>query len=246
MISVCLASHNGEKYIRRQLESILAQLVPTDEVVVSDDSSTDATLRIVQSLEDPRIRLFPGNTFFSPVYNFEHALKQARGDVIILADQDDVWLENRVALVREKFRDPPHARYLLVTDGAVVDEREQILHESIFRLIGAGPGFWKNLWNNRYMGCCMAFSRELLEVALPFPRHLPMHDMWLGQLCERIGVTEFVPVRTLLYRKHADSQTEFQIRWQPWLQIRRRWILATNLMKRSRTVLVREECKLKR
>lgn len=231
-ISVCLASRNGERYIRRQLESILSQLTPEDEVIVSDDSSMDATLEIVRSLDNPRIRLYPGNTFFSPAFNFEHALKQVSGDIIILSDQDDVWLENRVETIREKFRNPPHRWYLVVTDGRVVDEQERVIHDSIFETIGAGPGLLKNLWNNRYMGCCMAFTRELLEVALPFPRNLPMHDMWLGQLCERVGVTEFVPVPTILYRRHAASQTEFKVRLRPWLQIRRRLWLAYHLLKR--------------
>ncbi len=238
-LSVCLASHNGEKYIRRQIESILGQLGSEDEIIVSDDSSTDATLAIVRSLEDSRIRLFANNTFYSPVFNFEHALKQATGNIIILSDQDDIWLENRVALVREKFRNPPHRWYLLVTDGRVVDEGEQVTHESIFELIGTGPGFFKNLWNNRYMGCCLAFSRELLEIALPFPRSLPMHDMWLGQLCELTGVTEFVPVPAILYRRHGASQTEFRIRLRPWLQIRRRCSLFYHLLGRYRKARMR-------
>lgn len=231
-ISVCMATHNGERYIREQMESIISQLAPGDELIVSDDSSTDATLEIVRSLQEPRIRLYPGNTFFSPISNFEHALKQVTGDIILLSDQDDVWLENRVEHIRGKFRNPPHRWYLVVTDGMVVDEQEQVTHPSIFEIVGSGPGLLKNLWNNRYMGCCMAFTRELLEVALPFPRNLPMHDMWLGQLCERVGVTEFVPVPTILYRRHEASQTEFKVRLRPWLQIRRRWWLAYHLLKR--------------
>lgn len=232
-ISVCLASYNGGKYIRQQLESILGQLSADDEVVVSDDSSTDNTLEVVREFGDHRIRVLSGNTFYSPTYNFENALRHATGDIIVLSDQDDLWLENRVALIREKFATPPHRCYLLVTDGIVVDEHDQVLHDSIFKVIGAGSGLVKNLWNNRYMGCCMAFTRELLEAAIPFPRNLPMHDMWLGQLCEWVGVTEFLPVPAIRYRKHASSQTEFKIRLRPWLQISRRWLLLTNLMKRS-------------
>ena len=65
-ISVCMATHNGERFIRRQLETILAQLAPDDEVVISDDSSTDGTLEIIRSFADPRIRLFTGNYLFQP------------------------------------------------------------------------------------------------------------------------------------------------------------------------------------
>lgn len=234
MISVCIATRNGERYVHAQLASILRQLGPEDEVLISDDSSTDGTVDIIRGLADQRIRLLENNTFYSPIFNFENALKRAVGDIIVLSDQDDVWLEGRVELIREKFRETPHRWYLMVTDGRVVDADERVVSDSIFGIINAGPGFLKNLWNNRYMGCCMAFSRELLEIALPFPRNLPMHDMWLGQLCELAGVTEFVPVPTILYRRHGASQTEFTIRLHPWLQIRRRWILLCGLLRRIR------------
>jgi glycosyltransferase involved in cell wall biosynthesis len=95
-ISVCMATHNGARFIRRQLETILTQLAPGDEVVISDDSSTDGTLEIIDSFDDPRIRLFTGNTFFGPIFNFENALRKAMGEIIVLADQDDIWLDGKV------------------------------------------------------------------------------------------------------------------------------------------------------
>lgn len=232
-ISVCMATRNGGRFIRRQLESILGQLSPDDEVVVSDDSSTDKTVDIIKEFHDPRILLSEGNTFFSPVFNFENALKRATGDIIVLADQDDVWLENRVALIRGRFAAPPHRCYLIAMDGFVVDEEERVVGASIFERIHAGKGFLKNLYNNRYVGCCLAFSRGLLEIALPFPRRIPMHDMWLGQLCELVGETEFVAEKTILYRRHGESLTEFRPRFAPLLQVGRRLILAFYLLNRS-------------
>jgi hypothetical protein len=103
----------------------------------------------------------------------------------------------------------------------------------VLQKLNAGPGFWKNLFDNRYLGCSMAFSRDLLARALPFPRNIPMHDIWLGQLCERIGTTAFLPVVTMKYRKHGASLTDFRITFQPFLQLRRRAILAWNLLCRS-------------
>lgn len=232
-ISVCMATHNGAHFIRRQMETILAQLVPDDEVVISDDSSTDRTLEIIRSLADSRIRLFTGNTFFSPTFNFENALRQARGDIIVLADQDDIWLDNKVTVIRERFAQAPTGPYLMALDGYVVDDVEQVTEDSIFARLNVGTGFWRNVFNNRYLGCCLAFSRELLTAALPFPRRIPMHDMWLGQLCALIGTTEFVPVKTIKYRKHAASLTEFRIRFRPWLQMRRRFFLVAHLLGRA-------------
>ena len=232
-ISVCMATHNGERFIRRQLESILSQLTTDDELIVSDDSSTDGTVGIIKGFGDGRIRLFPNNTFYSPIFNFENALKHAGGDVIVLADQDDVWLDNKVAVIRKKFAAKPRRYYLIALDGYVIDKNEAIISDSIFARLNAGKGFWKNIYNNRYLGCCLAFSRELLEIALPFPRRIPMHDMWLGQLCELAGETEFVEEKTILYRKHGASLTDFKIRFMPVTQIKRRMFLLYYLLSRK-------------
>ncbi len=233
MISVCMATCNGERFLRRQLETILPQLAAGDELVIADDSSTDNTVAIIRSFGDPRIRLFTGNRFKSPIFNFEFALQQARGDILVLADQDDVWLENKLAVVRDQFARESRRPYLVVLDAQVVDENEAMIHPSVLQKLKAGPGFWKNLYDNRYLGCCIAFSRDLLARALPFPRRIPMHDMWLGQLCERIGSTAFIPEVTMQYRKHGASLTDFKIEFRPWLQIKRRVSLAWNLLCRS-------------
>lgn len=233
MISVCMATYNGECFVRQQMESILQQLAECDELVVSDDSSSDLTVSIVESFKDPRIRLFAGQSFRSPALNFEFSLKQARGDIILLADQDDIWLPNKIDKVREVFSAKSGRPLLIVMDAAVIDESGREIYPSVLQKLKAGRGFWKNLYDNRYLGCCIAFSSDLLERALPFPRSIPMHDIWLGQLCERIGRTEFIPVVTMKYRKHSASMTEFKIRFKPLLQIRRRLILAWNLIHRS-------------
>ncbi|HZV82629.1 MAG TPA: hypothetical protein VFF53_10740, partial [Geobacteraceae bacterium] len=136
------------------------------------------------------------------------------------------------ATVRDCFARQPGRPYLIVLDAQVVNDGGE-LYPSVLARLNAGPGFWKNLFNNRYLGCCMAFSSDLLAWALPFPRRIPMHDMWLGQLCERIGTTEFVHVVTMRYRKHDASLTDFRIEFRPWLQIKRRVILAINLIIRS-------------
>jgi len=234
-ISVCMATYNGARFIRRQIDTILPQLAPEDELVIADDSSTDGTPAIVAAYAaaDSRIRLFTGNTFRSPTFNFGFALQQARGEIIVLADQDDVWLPNKLATVRDCFARQAKRPYLIVLDAQVVDGDEKVLFPSVLTKLNAGPGFWKNLYDNRYLGCCMAFSSDLLERALPFPRNIPMHDIWLGQFCERIGTTEFVPVVTMQYRKHGASLTDFKIEFRPWLQIKRRAILAWNLLCRT-------------
>ena len=105
MISVCVASHNGEKYIKEQLDSILCQLSSEDEVVISDDGSTDSTLEIIKGYNDPRIKIFnfkqPSKTSHTHIYasrNFENALKHSKGEYIFLSDQDDIWMPNKVSI----------------------------------------------------------------------------------------------------------------------------------------------------
>ncbi len=232
-ISVCMATHNGERFIEAQLASILAQLAPSDELIVSDDGSTDATVAIVRSHADPRLRLLTGNCFSSPVLNFENALTYASGDIIALSDQDDVWLPNKVAVIRELFSSKPQPVYLTVLDAEVIDASGNLLFPSLLgRLRRAGPGLLKNIVDNSYIGCSMAFSRQLLEIALPFPPRIPMHDMWLGLVAELFGATAFVPVKTMQYRKHEASMTDFPIRFMPWTQLKRRWFLSWALLQR--------------
>ena len=96
MISVCIATYNGSRFIDRQLRSILCQLGPDDEVVVSDDGSADDTLSIIRQFGDSRIRIIDGPHRHSPIWNFEKAMQAAKGDYIFLSDQDDEWLPSKV------------------------------------------------------------------------------------------------------------------------------------------------------
>lgn len=204
MISVCLATYNGSVYVGEQLRSVLAQLGPDDEVVVADDGSTDDTLAVIARLGDSRLRLLDGGGRLGVVKNFERALREARGDTIFLCDQDDVWLPGKVERCLEALSDC----LLVVTDCAVVDGELKPLSPSFFRQHHSRPGVLHNLWKNTYLGCCMAFRRELLQIALPFPNRIPMHDMWLGMIAEIHGGTCFVPEPLLLYRRHGGNASD--------------------------------------
>lgn len=231
-ISVCMATRNGEKYIKKQLDSILAQLTQEDEVVISDDSSSDSTVAIIKESSDQRVRLYENNTFFSPIFNIENALKKASGEIIVLSDQDDVWLDNKIAVIKRELTGASMGIKLIVLDGHIVDEHETIKHYSIFEQINSGKGLLKNIYDNTYVGCCMAFSRDLLEIALPFPRNIPMHDMWLGLLAEHFGTVKFVGEKTILYRRHEASVTDLHRRLDVVKQIRRRYHLVKSLLVR--------------
>src|ERR1700722_16776290 len=94
--SICMATYNGERHIYKQVKSILDQISPQDEVIVSDDYSIDGTIDILKSFNDARIKIFTNEHKKGPVGNFENALSKASGDIIFLADQDDEWFSNKI------------------------------------------------------------------------------------------------------------------------------------------------------
>ncbi len=203
IVSVCIATYNGEKFILAQLRSILKQLSRNDEIVISDDSSTDSTISIIKNIADYRIRILENNTFRNPIYNFENALKHAHGDLIFLSDQDDLWKDNKIEVMSNFL-----STYDLVTsDCEIINEDGVMIHDSFFQYRKSGRGIIKNIYRNTYLGCCMAFRRSLLDYALPFPANIPMHDMWLGIIAELYGNTFFCPDKLVQYRRHATSAT---------------------------------------
>lgn len=220
MISVCMATYNGERYLLPQLESILSQLGEEDELIVSDDGSTDATLSLLAGLGDSRIRLFY-NERHGFVHNFENALCQARGEYIFLSDQDDLWLPQKVSTCLKLLQN-----CLLVTHNArLIDGEGKDMGQDFFSLHRSKGGFWHNLLRNSHVGCCMAFRRELLQHALPFPQQLITHDIWLGLVAEKVGKTCMYPLPLICYRRHHGnvSSTSEKSRLSVWRMLQYRW-----------------------
>lgn len=228
MISVCVATFNAEPYIWTQLESIMAQIAAEDEIIIFDDHSTDDTIKIIQSLKEPRIRLFEQQERQGVILNFECALKVAKGDVIFLSDHDDVWLPNKVT----KCLAALESNVAVVTDCQVVDEQLSLIAPSFFAIRKSRPGIVKNLLTNSYMGCCMAFRREVLAAALPFPKHIPMHDAWLGLVAELTGSVLFIAEPLLLYRRHQANVSPLHSRNSLYTKLKSRLALLTALLGR--------------
>ena len=221
MISVAMAAYEGERYIEEQLRSILPQLGKEDEVIVSDDKPGGMTEKIVRRLaeEDARVRYAegPGKGVAA---NFINAIRHCKGDKIFLADQDDVWLPDKVQRVTEAFES---GASLVLHNAYVTDEELQITHPSFFALRGSKPGLVHNLIKNSYMGCCMAFDRKLLKKIMPMPKAVPMHDQWIGLIAEIYGKPVFLDVPLLYYRRHEGNvtggrtDTKQKLRWREYL-----------------------------
>ena len=206
-ISVLLPAYLGERYLPAQLDSILPQMGPSDELIISDDSPPDkpATWALAEqyAAKDRRVKVLrgPGR---GVIRNVEFLLGQAKGEYIFLSDQDDVWLPRKL----EKARSALEAGALLAMHDATLTDAD--LHptgRTLFEERGAGAGTAKNILRNGYTGCCMAFRREFLAYALPFPKHIPMHDQWLGLLAERHGEVVWITEPLLLHRRHESAQT---------------------------------------
>lgn len=226
-----MATYNGSRWIRAQIDSILPQLLPGDELCVADDGSTDGTLDILQEYCDQGapIIVIPavGQALRNPSYNLERALNVAKGEYIFLADQDDVWLPGKVdGVCRSLFR-----HTLVIHDAQVADEQLRTLSPSFFDLHQTKTGAIENFVRNHYLGCCMAFRKTLLLKALPFPPKLAMHDIWLGNVAALWHDTHFLTEKYVRYRRHSDaaSTTAAPSGYSIWQQIQLRGQLALQL-----------------
>ena len=205
MISVCMAVKNGARFLSSQLDSILPQLTAEDEIIISDDHSTDTTYAVLNLYSDPRIRLIK-NAKSGLVSNFENSLLASRGEIIFLADQDDIWMPDKIRHTLPFFNEYD----LVVSDCRIVNENLDSIHDSFFEFNSSGKGLIRNLFHNSYMGCCMAFKKSLLKKALPFPSRLITHDQWLGLVAELSGRVTFNREKLVLHRRHdKNASTTF-------------------------------------
>jgi glycosyltransferase involved in cell wall biosynthesis len=191
-VSVCIATYNGAAFLSEQMGSILGQLRSDDEVVVVDDGSRDGTLAILRGLADARIRLHVNDLNQGIVPTFARALSLATGEVILLSDQDDRWLDGRVALLLDALRDGTvevASSNSAFTDrqGAPIDfpaerlaARDSTRHlRNIVRMFAGTAA---------YYGCAMGLRRSFLRVVLPIPSFVESHDLWIAMaanLCRR-------------------------------------------------------------
>ena len=214
-ISVCMPTYNGSKYVAEQLNSILSQLGPTDEVIISDDGSTDNTLDIIHNIHDDRIKIlshkktpspFKGTykTIYTVYKNVEHALQHAKGKYIFLSDQDDIWLPNKVERVMQEFYNGTEC---VLHNNTVINNQKQILVDSYFSISKPSRNLLRFLTLCFYQGASMAFTKKILDISLPFPDNNPLsHDHWVACVAWTHGKkVSFIQEPLLLYRRHGNN-----------------------------------------
>ena len=212
MVSVCIATYNGDKYIKKQIQSIIDQLDSDDEVIVSDDGSSDDTIKIIHEFNDNRIKIIQhdqrkallrkknARSFFLASDNFEYALTKARGDIVFLSDQDDIWEPNKKNEMIHFFDNYD----CVLCDNSIIDDNDMSInglpHKKMFR-----KSVIRNLLDTPFLGCCMAVNRKGLSYVLPFPKSCIGHDLWIGCLCAYLNRMYYVDKKLHRYRIHSAN-----------------------------------------
>jgi glycosyltransferase involved in cell wall biosynthesis len=204
-VSVCMATFNGEKFVRQQLRSILDQLGRADEVIVVDDASQDRTRELIAEFGDDRVRVVPHTQRQGVVRSFEDAVRNASGDLLFLCDQDDVWAPGKVCKVVNVFSQHPDVS-VVVTGLTTIDENGASLKHYTRPF---NPGFVANVISNRFQGSTMALRSTFIPDILPFPRarHV-FHDAWIGlRAAATARKCYYLDEALLLYRRHASNSS---------------------------------------
>lgn len=222
MISVVLCTRNGAEYVGQQVQSILNQDPEPGELVLGDDASHDGTVGIVEDLVE-RKRASDGGVAFvllrhdpalGIVANFADALQHARGDLIALSDQDDVWHPGKLRAVEAAFDADP-SLLLVHSDARLVDAAGAPIGMTLLEALEAtegersglerGDAFSTLLRRNLVTGATAVLRRELLALAAPFPPGW-VHDEWLAAIAAAVGTVRLIPDQLIDYRQHGANQ----------------------------------------
>lgn len=208
-VSVCMATYNGTRFLEEQVRSILEQLGPDDELVAVDDRSTDGTVAMLRAFGDPRIQVHENERNRRAPATFARAISLARGEIILLADQDDAWLPGRVDALVAALAAPGVA--VVASNSEYVDAEGRPVafpmppldaRDSRRRLVNVG-----RIYTGRaaYYGCAMAFRASFRRVLLPLPRYVEAHDLWTAMAGNLAGAIVHLDRATLRRRIHGNN-----------------------------------------
>lgn len=208
MISVCMATYNGEKFLNEQLSSILAQLEANDEFIIIDDCSTDSTYEILSNINDDRLKIFCNNTNEGHIKAFERSIALSSGDYIFLSDQDDIWIDGRLQLMLRELS----SKSFVASNYSLIDTLGSPLqNSSTVPLMDISSDKWlKNIYSiiigrANYYGCAFAFDKSLKSIVLPFPPYIEAHDLWIATAANLIHSVKHIETPTLLRRIHGNN-----------------------------------------
>lgn len=230
-ISVAMAVYNGERFLRKQLDSIIEQLHNDDEIVISYDASSDDTWSIIKEYESKYdfIHVLINND--PGVFgNFENAIRNCKKDYIFISDQDDIWHPEKRACVVKCFKQT--GADMVIHDGCHINSRGEVVSESFFDMYRIKKGLLRNFAKPRYSGCCTAFTRQMKNIILPMPKSVGAYDHWLGMAGEMYGKLVFLDEKLLYHRLHGENVTPVSRRGMKII-LPARMNLAKNLLMRK-------------
>lgn len=203
LVSIAMATFNGQLYLREQLDSIVAQTYDNLELIIVDDCSTDDTLMLLHSYKKKyeNIKIFQNKINLGVVKSFEKAINLCSGDFIALSDQDDVWFSNKIAILVAQIGD----NWLIHSDSTLVDEQLNVLQESHFKCGKQSNkvDFFDYLINVNVTGCTAMVSRQLLNIALPFKTYYLPHDWYLTYYAAYCSKIKLINIPLIYYRQHT-------------------------------------------
>jgi glycosyltransferase involved in cell wall biosynthesis len=207
LVSIAMATYNGEKHLVEQLNSLLQQDYPLVEIIISDDGSTDSTLSIIETLQSTHtnITCIKNERGKGIKKNFENALRHCNGAYIALCDQDDIWMPEKIKNLVKVIGN--HS--LVYHNSLFVNEKGESLHKTMSHKMncytGSNPEVF--LLHNCISGHAAMFHRDLLSVALPFPE-ARYHDWWLAFVAASRNGVLYLPEVLVHYRQHQSSKTD--------------------------------------
>jgi glycosyltransferase involved in cell wall biosynthesis len=208
-----MATYNGKHFITQQIESIISQLGKDDEIIISDDGSSDGTIELVKQINDDRIKLFthipalpshPKRFDFHTInhyisFNYLNAIKRAKGDFIFFSDQDDIWYINKITRSIEALKNSD----MIISNFSLIDQNGKVLIERFQKKKPFFDNYIINVLNPHYTGCAMAFKKEILKYVLPFPKDISCgHDNWAGICVTKFGKIKYIDEPLFYHRIH--------------------------------------------
>lgn len=213
-IDILLATYNGEKFVKDQIESILNQTYEDFNLIISDDASTDNTLNILEEYEkkDTRIKVFKKEKNEGLIANFEFLLKNVTSDYFMFSDQDDIWKKDKIEKSINKLKEENSG--LVYTDLEIVDESLNVIYPSywkykkIYNKIKKYNNFEALYLNNFVTGCTILAKSKYIKDILPLPRNskFVLHDYWTALIISAKDKISFVEEPTIQYRQHKNNR----------------------------------------
>lgn len=206
LVSVAIATYNGEQFLRDQLDSIYNQTYKNIEVIITDDCSTDGTFEILEEYSQKYgLSYYINKKRLGFVRNFEQALSLCRGEYIALADQDDIWLPEKIEHLINEIGN----NYLIFSDAILIDTYGNKIAESFKTfsnyMADSETPFLLLFYRKYIYGCTMFFKKELLEKALPIPNGIGHHDWWFPIVATKNGGIKYLDKRLMFYRQHKNN-----------------------------------------